>query len=278
VHSPFTQTPGEGLAAPQVSTGGALASLSLAMLLPSLAASIATVSLPPLMQVLGASFQAMQWVVLAYLLAVTTLIVSVGRLGDMIGRRRLLIGGIALFTLASAACGAAPGLPLLIAARAVQGVGAAVMMALTMAFVSDLVPRAKIGRAMGLLGAMSAIGTSLGPSLGGLLIAGFGWRAIFLINVPLGALALALARRHLPAPKESARAADGFDIAGTLLLGATLAAYALAMTLRAPGLGGPVLLAAAGCGAGLFVMVEAQGASPLVRPAMAGSSASACER
>jgi MFS family permease len=161
-----------------------------------------------------------------------------------------------------------PHLWLLIAARAAQGLGAAVMTALTMAFVSDLVPRTRTGSAMGLLGAMSAIGTSLGPSLGGLLIAGLGWRTIFLINVPLGALALALAWRHLPATKDKAAAASGFDIAGTLLLGATLAAYALAMTARQPGLGGIVLLAAAGCGAVMFIVVEARVASPLVRPAL----------
>src|SRR3954449_6991880 len=87
---------------------GALASLSLSMLLSSLGTSIANVGLPTLAQAFGASFQDVQWVVLAYLLAITTLIVSVGRLGDIIGRRRLLLAGIALVTIASAACGAAP--------------------------------------------------------------------------------------------------------------------------------------------------------------------------
>jgi MFS family permease len=94
------------------------------MLLSSLGTSIANVGLPDLAQAFDAPFQAVQWVVLAYLLAITTLIVGVGRLGDIIGRRRLLLGGIALFTLGSALCGAAPTLGLLIAARAVQGVGA----------------------------------------------------------------------------------------------------------------------------------------------------------
>src|SRR6478609_3191271 len=114
---------------------GALASLSLSMLLSSLGTSIANVALPTLAQAFEASFQQVQWIVLAYLLASTTLIVSVGRLGDITGRRRLLLIGIALFTLASVLCGAAPTLWLLIAARAVQGLGAAIMMALSMAFV-----------------------------------------------------------------------------------------------------------------------------------------------
>src|SRR5437868_13986593 len=113
----------------------ALASLSLLMLLSSLGTSIANVALPTLAQVFTASFQDVQWIVLAYLLAITTLIVSVGRLGDITGRRRLLLAGIVLFTMASGVSGVVPTLWLLIGARAAQGVGAAIMLALTMAFV-----------------------------------------------------------------------------------------------------------------------------------------------
>ena len=125
----------------------ALASLSLSMLLSSLGTSIANVGLPTLALAFTASFQQVQWIVLAYLLAITTLIVSVGRLGDLTGRRRLLLAGIFLFTLASVLCGVAPTLGLLIAARSLQGLGAAIMMALTMAFVGETVPKAQIGRA-----------------------------------------------------------------------------------------------------------------------------------
>ena len=123
------------------SARGALAGLSLAILLASLGTSIANVALPTLAQAFDASFQEAQWVVLAYLLASTTVIVSVGRLGDLTGRRRLLIAGIALFTTASALCGVAPTLWTLIAARAVQGLGAAIMLALAMALVGETVPR-----------------------------------------------------------------------------------------------------------------------------------------
>ena len=210
---------------PASSARWALASLSLAILLSSLGTSIANVALPTLAQAFGASFQQVQWVVLAYLLAITSLIVSVGRLGDIVGRRRLLLAGLVPFTVASVLCGIAPTLWLLIAARAAQGLGAAVMMALAMALVGETVPKARTGRAMGLLGTMSAVGTALGPTLGGILISGFGWPAIFLVNVPLGILALVLAYRTLPAgaarPKTD-RA--GFDKGGTLLLALTLAA------------------------------------------------------
>ena len=246
----------------------ALAGLSLSMLLSSLGTSIANVALPTLAEAFDASFQDVQWIVLAYLLAITTLIVSVGRLGDIIGRRRLLLAGIVLFTAASVLCGAAPTLWLLIAARAAQGLGAAIMMALTMAFVGETVPKAKIGNAMGLLGTMSAIGTALGPSLGGLLISGSGWPSIFLVNLPLGIVTFVLAARFLPADRRRLKAERAsFDIAGTLLLALTLAAYALAMTIGR-GSFGPLniaLLLAAVLGAGLFVFAEAKAASPLLR-------------
>jgi EmrB/QacA subfamily drug resistance transporter len=260
-----------GSAERTLSVQGALAALSLSMLLSSLGTSIANVGLPTLAQAFTASFQEVQWVVLAYLLAITTLIVSVGRLGDITGRRRLLLAGIFLFTVASVLCGLAPTLWLLIAARMMQGLGAAIMMSLTMAFVGETVPKAKTGSAMGLLGTMSAIGTTLGPSLGGILISGLGWRAIFFVNVPLGIVAFLLARRFLPvnrsAPKTDRTA---FDYVGTLLLALTLAAYALAMTMGRGHFGSLnlVLLLAAAFGLGLFVLAEARAASPLIRLAM----------
>ncbi|WP_374370646.1 MFS transporter [Dongia sp.] len=268
------------VAAPHRSVTGALAALSLAMLLSSLGTSIANVGLPSLATAFGASFQAVQWIVIAYLLAITTLIVSVGRLGDIIGRRRLLLYGLLLFTLASGLSGMAPQLGWLIAARALQGLGAAIMMALAMALVGESVPKAKTGSAMGWLGTTSAIGTALGPSLGGVLIAVLGWQAIFLVNLPLGIAAFYLAWRYLPADdRKPAGGRVAFDRLGTLLLALTLAAYALAMTLGRGDFGGLnlALLAAAALGAGLFLFSQARLASPLIKLAafrQAGLSAS----
>ena len=145
------------------------------------------------------------------------------------------------------------------------------MMALTMAFVGETVPKAQTGSAMGLLGTMSAIGTALGPSLGGVLIAGLGWRAIFFVNVPLGILTLLLAHRFLPADRPAAKTdRAGFDLVGTLLLALTLAAYALAMTMGRGSFGllNVALLFTAVVGVGLFVLAEAKAASPLIRLAM----------
>ena len=249
----------------------ALASLSLSMLLSSLGTSSANVGLPTLAIVFDVSFQEVQWVVLAYLLAITIMIVSVGRLGDIIGRRRLLLAGTILFTVASAFCGAAPSLWWLIAARALQGLGAAIMMAITVAFVSDVVPKQRIGSAMGLVGTMSAIGTALGPSLGGMLIAAFNWQAIFLVNIPLGILTFLLAYRHLPVDRKCLRSGSvRFDTVGTLLLALTLAAYALAMTLGRGSFGAVniTLLAAAAFGLVGFILAESKTASPLIRLAI----------
>jgi MFS family permease len=251
----------------QRSTRGALAALSLSMLLSSLGTSIANVGLPTLAHAFSASFQEVQWVVLAYLLAITTLIVSVGRIGDMTGRRRLLLAGISVFTAASALCGFAPSLSLLVAARSAQGIGAAVMMSLTIAMVGELVPKAKTGSAMGLLGTMSAIGTALGPTLGGILIAAYGWQAMFLINVPLGLVSLRLVYRHLPVDRGRLKADwVRFDVRGTLLLALTLAAYALAMTIGRGHVGSLnlLLLVASAFGVVLFIRAEARATHALM--------------
>ena len=179
VHDPQQAIPANPVRTPSVRW--ALASLSLSMLLSSLGTSIANVGLPTLAQAFNASFQEVQWIVLAYLLAITTLIVSVGRASWPHRRPPTAAAGRNL------SCSRRPrswcrrrahALGLLIAARAAQGLGAAIMMALSMAFVGDTVPSAGTGSAMGLLGTMSgALARLLGPSLGGVLIAGLGWRA-----------------------------------------------------------------------------------------------------
>lgn len=243
-----------------------LASLALPMLMASMDTSIANVALPTLAKAFGATFAQVQWVVVGYLLSLTSLIVGAGHLGDMIGRKRLLIAGLALFCATSILCSLAPGLPMLIAFRTLQGLGAAIVIAMTMALAGDTVPEAQVGRAMGVLGTMSALGTSLGPSLGGLLIEALGWRAIFLVNVPVSLLAIILA---LPAPSGSRPPAAvrrrGYDLRGAVLLAAALAMFAVAMTS-----GPPVLLVVTVICTGLFVRAERRAPAPLVRLAALG--------
>lgn len=221
---------------PAPSTREALGGLGLAMLLSSLGTSVANVALPTLARELGASFQEVQGVVVSYQLGVTAAIVGAGRLGDRYGRRRVLVGGLLLFVGAAAMSGLAPSLGLLLLARLAQGVGAAVLMSLTLAFVADLSPKGRTGSAMGLLGTTSAIGTALGPSIGGALTSQLGWRAIFLVQVPLGLLALLLACRSLPAgdPVEAPRAGSPWlplDLLRDRALGASLAMSMLAATV-----------------------------------------------
>jgi len=181
------------------------------MLMASLDTSIANAALPGLARAFDASFQSVRWVVLVYLLTLTAFTALAGRLGDRLGRRRLLLTATAAFTLSSFACSLAPTLPALLVARAVQGLGAAAMTALSLAFIHDIVPASATGRAMGLLGTMSAIGTTLGPSLGGMLAARFGWETIFLINVPIGLAAMLIGFRHLPAHPSAADQQPLFD-------------------------------------------------------------------
>jgi MFS family permease len=187
------------------------------------------------------------------------------------GKLCMPVRSFPVFTAASLLCGVAPTLWLLITARAAQGLGAAVMMALTVALVGETVPNESTGSAMGLLGTMSAIGTTLGPSLGGVLIAGPGWRFIFLVNVPLGILNVLLAYRYLPVDRREPKTDwAGFDTVGTLLIALTLGAYALAMTMGR-GRFGPLnmaLLLVTASGAGLFVFAETRATSPLVRLTM----------
>lgn len=249
------------------STRRALSSLSLSMMLSSLGTSSANVALPTLAAAFSASFQQVQWVVLAYLLVITIVIVSVGKLGDLAGRRRVLLAGIALFSIGSALCALAPSLPLLLAARMVQGLGAAAMMALSMALVRDTVPHSARGRALGMLGTMSSIGTALGPALGGVLMAQVGWPAIFVMNVPPGIAAYFLARRFLAPDVLETRIRPRFDHLGMALLGFTLAAYSLAMTLGRPSFGALniCMLALAASGLYCFVRTERCAAAPLVQ-------------
>lgn len=242
-----------------------LVGLALATLSASLANSIVNVGLPSLATNFLASFSALQWVVVAYLLTSTAVIVAAGRLGDLLGARRLLLGGLALFTTASVAGALAPTLPLLVAARALQGVAGAILMATTLALASTVVAKERTGTAMGLLGTMSAIGTALGPALGGGLVATFGWRALLFASVPLALAALGLVVRHLPPERERAASPHGrFDAPGATLLAAALVAFALATTLRSSA-GVRIGLTAAALALGTaFVLVERRAAHPVL--------------
>lgn len=247
----------------------ALAGLALATLLPSMSTSSANVALPTLARVFDAPFEEVQWVVLANLLALTTLVVSVGRLGDLYGRRGVLLIGIFIFAAASAISATAPSLWVLIAARAAQGIGAAAMMALPMSLISSTLTKDKVGAALGILGTMSAVGTALGPSLGGFLISAFGWQAIFLVNVPVAALVWVCVAKTIPADTISDERAP-FDARGTAMLAFALVTYALGVTVTPQSFSSLniALLASAAVGAWAFVRMQSVTAFPLVQTSL----------
>jgi MFS family permease len=251
----------------QGSSSWQLLPLALAMLLPSLGTSIANVALPTFRIAFGASLGEVQWVVLSYLLAVTILIVPMGRLGDQIGRRTLLLLGIATFTVACAIAAYAPSLGALIAARALQGAGAATMMALAMASVSDVVAKERTGGAIGLLGAVSAAGTALGPSVGGALLSWANWPAVFAVMVAAGTMTFLIGSALIPRTAKDNRKKASFDVPGMLLLGISLGAFASATTSGASGWSwlNAGLLAASAAGAAALIYVERRTAQPLIQ-------------
>ncbi|KUN99069.1 MFS transporter [Streptomyces caeruleatus] len=175
---------------------------------------VVTTALPSIRQDLGGSLPDLEWTVSAYTLTFAVLLMFGAALGDRFGRRRLFLVGITIFTGASAAAALAPGLDSLIAARAVQGVGAAIMMPLTLTLLTAAVPAAKRGMAYGIWGAVNGLAVASGPLIGGSLTEHISWQWIFWLNVPLGLVLLPLARLRLA---ESHGTGSPLDIAGTLL-------------------------------------------------------------
>lgn len=173
--------------------------LALGTLMATLDISIVNIALPTLSRTFGAPLTTVEWVVLAYVVTITGLLLALGRLADRLGRRRVYGAGLVVFTVASALCAAAPGVGWLIAARALQGLGAAMMTANSAALLISSFPPEERGRAIGAFGAMVGVGLALGPPLGGLIVGLLSWRWIFLVNLPIGALALWQLRTRVPA-------------------------------------------------------------------------------
>jgi MFS family permease len=169
------------------------------------------VALPQLAQTFHASSVQVQSVVVIYLAAMTAALCVVGPIGDRLGRRRVLIAGLAIFGAGSLLGAFAADLPVLIAARALQGLGGAAMAAMSMAIVLDALPRTQAGATLGVLSTASASATMLAPSVGGIMVAAFGWRSMMLLNLPLIAAALAIVMRALTDAAKSATSAPFFD-------------------------------------------------------------------
>jgi MFS transporter, DHA2 family, methylenomycin A resistance protein len=247
--------------------GWALLATSLGFAVVQLDVSVVNVAIQPIGADLGGSVTGLQWVVNAYTVAFAALILSAGALGDRIGARRVFVAGFAVFTLASAACGLAPTLPALIAARAVQGSGAAVLVPCSLSLLTHMYPDpAGRARAVGLWAAGAAAALSAGPLVGGLLTAALGWRSVFFVNAPIGLAGILLTYRY--AFETSRSRSRGLDLPGQLA--AVVALVALAVAVVDGGRDGfgtaPVLLGfgLAGLAAGAFLLVESRRSSPML--------------
>ncbi|MFT3951264.1 MAG: MFS transporter [Oscillospiraceae bacterium] len=240
---------------------------SVSTFMATLDGSIVNIALPGMAQSLGTDIRSIQWVITSYLLTISLLLLMWGKLADSHGNKRFFSGGFLVFALGSAMCAFSGSLELLVISRVVQAVGASSMMALSQGIVTQAFEPHERGRALGLIGTMVALGSLTGPSLGGLLLAMFSWKAIFLINIPIGLLGCVFAVLILP---ESARSVSdkAFDFTGFGILAATLSAFFLGLLFTQEGklptymLLPSVLVFAAGLT--LFIRKEKRTENPLI--------------
>ncbi|MCC6169701.1 MAG: MFS transporter [Caldilineaceae bacterium] len=247
-----------------------MASVAMGIFLSTIDGSIVNVALPTLERVFQTNFAAVQWVVLAYLLTVTTLMLSVGRLADMQGKKRIYLSGFAVFTLGSVLCAISWNIYALIGFRVLQAIGASMVMALGTAILTESFPPTERGRALGIGGAMVSIGIVTGPTVGGLLLDAFSWHWIFLVNLPVGIVGLLLGLRNLPDLRPAVR--QPFDFAGAFSLFAGLMGLLLALTLgQGMGYRHPLILGLFGLWLvmlALFLWIERRVRYPMINLSM----------
>jgi len=184
--------------------------------------SVVNVTLPLVSSYFHSDVAAVEWVVTVYLLIVSSLLLSFGRLGDMRGHKRIYVAGFLIFVTASALCGLAPSLPVLVGSRALQAVGAAMLFANAPAILTRTFPGNQRGQVLGLLGMMTYLGSTVGPSLGGLLAQTYSWRSVFYINLPVGLLACFFSWKFIGNDRRTPLAEERFDISGAVTFSAGL--------------------------------------------------------
>ena len=203
--------------------------------------TVVIVALPTLVETLETTFTTVQWVLLSFLLVQTTLLPSVGRLGDMLGKKRIYVAGFLVFILGSWLCGLSPNVFWLIGFRIVQGVGAAMTLGLGLALVTEAFPAEERGKALGISGTFVSLGAVLGPTLGGLLVEGLSWSWVFWFNIPIGLVGSAIAIRFIPDMAPGGR--QEFDYLGAAVLFIGLLSLLMALTLgQAYGFSHPLII------------------------------------
>jgi EmrB/QacA subfamily drug resistance transporter len=262
--------PGAPLAiSPEESNGKwlVLIAIGIGTFMSALDGSVVNTTLPVITRQLGSTVAASEWAVTIYLLVLSGLLLSFGRLGDMRGHKRVYLAGFGIFVVSSALCGLATSVPMLVAFRGLQALGAAMLSANSPAILTKSFPARQRGQALGLQATMTYLGLTVGPSLGGWLTEAFSWRAVFYINVPVGLLAFLLSLRYI-APDHPGKVSERFDALGALafMVGLTVLLFGLNQG-HALGWGSLPILASLG-GALLFlatfVWIEQRSASPML--------------
>ncbi len=243
-----------------------MAAVAMSVFLATIDTSIVNVALPTLVRDLQTDFAIVQWVVLAYLLTLATLMLGVGRLGDMVGKKRIYTSGFMIFTLGSVLAGLSPTIYWLIGFRVLQAVGAAMVLALGIAILTEAFPPSERGRALGIIGAVVSIGIVIGPTLGGLLIDVLSWHWIFFVNLPVGVIGTLAAIWYVPDIKPAG--GQRFDFRGAITLFVSLLSLCLALTMgQRIGFDRPMiwlLFALWVVFLGVFVVIETRSDQPMI--------------
>jgi EmrB/QacA subfamily drug resistance transporter len=242
-----------------------LAAVGMGIFLGTIDGSIVNVALPTLARSLQTEFAIVQWVSLAYLLTMATLMLSMGRLGDMIGKKRVYASGFVIFTLGSLICGIAPSIYILIAFRVLQAIGAA-MMTLGMAIITENFPPSERGKALGISGSLVSIGIIAGPVIGGLILGAASWRWIFYVNLPIGVIGTWMVLKLVPGSSQAQK--ERFDFLGAVALFTTMSSLLMGLTIgQNAGFTSPAPLALFGFG-GIalfaFIWIESKSKSPMI--------------
>lgn len=243
-----------------------MAAVGMGIFLATIDGSIVNIALPTLGSAFDANFATLQWVVLAYLVTISTLMLSVGRLADMIGKKTIYASGFMVFTLGSVLCGLSPTVYWLIGARILQALGAAMVMALGTAIIIEAFPPQEWGRALGISGSIVSVGIVIGPTLGGLILQSLSWHWIFFVNLPVGVIGTWMVMRYVPGirPREKQQ----FDFLGALVLLAALLCLLMGLTLgQERGFGEPLVLGlfiGFVLASGIFVQIERRARQPMI--------------
>ncbi len=228
-------------------------------------ATVVNIALPAIGRDLGAGVTGLQWTLSGYTLALASLILLGGSLGDRLGRRRVFVWGTVWFAAASVLCGLAPNIEVLIAARLLQGVGAALLTPGSLALISASIKAEDRGAAIGLWSGLGGVASAIGPLLGGWLVDAVGWRAVFLINIPLAIVVVLVAAKHVPESRDP-HASGRLDVPGAVTVAAALGLLTYGLIESHI-----VVLILGVVAVGVFVLIERRSHDPLVAPALFAS-------